>query len=89
MDVLQDTINGPEQGRLKRRRFSRDNDQSFQPVVFDAAGEPADNSHATLGAEAAGSHGDKLSLAQSQWSLEQPIGGHFSNLDPVFTADEK
>ncbi|KAL2009279.1 hypothetical protein VTN00DRAFT_7473 [Thermoascus crustaceus] len=89
MDVLQDTIKSPEQGRLKRRRFSRDNDQSSQPVVFDAAGEPADNSHATLRAEAAGSYGDKLSLAQSQWSLEQPLGGHFSNLDPVFTADEK
>lgn len=69
--------------RVKRRRVSQSGDvPAVRPESLKDSGEAGDVSvqarDSTLARE-----------APARWTLSRPVAGRYSNLDPIFTADEK
>lgn len=65
--------------RVKRRRFSQDGQHSFDLATPIMSQESTNQGLGTSVADE----------KHTPWSLSQPVAGQYSNIDPVFSSDEK
>lgn len=78
-----------DEERVKRRRFSEHNDSgSVQPA------EPPETQGKIREAQEVLNHEGQLHDVESKtasiapWSFSRPVGGRYSDLDPILTSDE-
>lgn len=65
--------------RIKRRRFSQDGQQSFDLATPKMSQESTNQGRDT----------SVTDEKRTPWSLSQPVAGQYSNIEPIFSSDEK
>lgn len=89
-DATHDKTTRATEGRTKRRRFSRNGNESDLVASKDA-------NHTTSGPLSVTSSEDRRTHepnhskkpSPARWSVARPVAGLYSNLNPLFTADEE
>jgi NET1-associated nuclear protein 1 (U3 small nucleolar RNA-associated protein 17) len=79
-----------EKDRIKRRRFSKGVSNVTEHVQLAAEGETSEENFLSL-AEDTSAHGreQQTKLSREKWCLSSPVGGQYSNLNPIITSDEE
>ncbi|KAJ9273813.1 hypothetical protein DTO212C5_92 [Paecilomyces variotii] len=90
-EYSQKDLSPMERERSKKRRLSRENGRASRPVIPESREDPSANGRASTAVEVTQSGESEKAARNSRtpWSLSQVVGGRYSDLDPVFSVDEK
>lgn len=79
-----------EKDRIKRRRFSKGVLDVNAHVQLAAEGKTSEENSLSL-TEDTSAHGceQQTKVSREKWCLSTPVGGQYSNLNPIITSDEE
>ncbi|KAF7122145.1 hypothetical protein CNMCM5793_000101 [Aspergillus hiratsukae] len=79
-----------EKDRIKRRRFSKGVLDVTEHVQLAAEGKTTEENSLSL-TEDTSAHGreQQTKYSREKWRLSSPVGGQYSNLNPIITSDEE
>lgn len=85
-----ETLNSTGRERSKKRRLSRESGLASQTAPVSREDSSANRAVSTAVETTQSGELDKASRnSQLPWSLLQVVGGRYSELDPIFSVDEK
>lgn len=90
-DYTEEKMNVPGHERSKRRRFSRQENHVLHGDIseFRENSSPSHRAFAAVEATQLEETDKTDRYSQAPWSLLQAVGGRYSDLDPVFSVEEK